>query len=118
VPLACYALFWHNSFVRYPVPTWKAFAGLALISTVCGQMTFNWLLRWLPAAVISMSILGETVGTCILAYFILGEAVSVGQGIGICVILSGLALFYLRTKAPRVVLDDEKAKTLSGRPAQ
>lgn len=55
---------------------------------------FNWLLKWMSATVISMSILGETIGTCILAYFILNETISLQQGIGITVILLVLHYFY------------------------
>ncbi|SYX86233.1 protein of unknown function [Paenibacillus alvei] len=45
-----------------------------------------------------MSILGETVGTCILAYFILDEVITVQQGIGIALILIGLAMFLLQQR--------------------
>jgi hypothetical protein len=44
------------------------------------QMTFNWLLRWLPAAVVSMSILGRNGRHVHSGLFYLGEAVSAGQG--------------------------------------
>ena len=57
---------------------------------------FNWLLKWMSATVISMSILGETIGTCILAYFILHETISLQQGLGITVIFIGLVLFLLQ----------------------
>lgn len=93
--LGCYAMIEGNSFNGYPKATWIAFGGLALISTVFGQFIFNWLLKWIPATVISMSILGETIGTCILAYFILHEAISLQQGIGITTILLGLVLFFI-----------------------
>ena len=63
------------------------FVGLAFIATILGQTIFNWLLKWMSATVISMSILGETIGTCILAYFILNETISLQQGLGITVIL-------------------------------
>lgn len=98
--LAIYACAQKVSFTAYPIPTWKAFFGLALIATILGQMIFNWLLKWLSTSVISMSILGETIGTCILAYFILDELVSLQQGVGIVIILTGLALFlYEQNKA-------------------
>ena len=42
-----------------------------------------------------MSILGEPVGTCILAYLIFGDVVSLQQFVGICVILTGLAIYFL-----------------------
>lgn len=97
--LAIYAFTQHVSFVNYPASTWKAFIGLALFATIFGQMVFNWLLKWLSTSAISMSILGETVGTCILAYFILDEVLSLRQGIGITVTLIGLGLFlFLQNK--------------------
>ena len=91
--LAVYALSQQLSFIDYSQSTWTAFLGIAFISTILGQMLLNWLLKWLSTSVISMSILGETIGTCILAYFILGEIITLRQGIGIIVTLSGLGLF-------------------------
>lgn len=91
--LAMYAFSQHVSFINYPLYTWKSFMGLALIATIFGQMVFNWLLKWLSTSTISMSILGEAVGTCILAYFILGEAITLQQGVGITITLIGLTLF-------------------------
>ena len=82
----------------YSASTWWSLVGLAVIATIFGQTIFNWLLKWLSTTVISMSILGETIGTCILAYFILDEMISVQQGIGIVVILLGLALFLLQQR--------------------
>ena len=91
--LAVYALSQQLSFIDYSQNTWTAFLGIAFISTILGQMLLNWLLKWLSTSVISMSILGETIGTCILAYFILGEIITLRQGIGIIVTLAGLGLF-------------------------
>ena len=91
--LAIYALCRHVSFTAYPLQTWESFIGLTVLATILGQMVFNWLLKWLSATVISMSMLGEIIGTCILAYFILGEVVSWRQGVGIVITLIGLALF-------------------------
>lgn len=94
--LAIYALTQHQSFFNYSADTWWAFFGLAFVATILGQTIFNWLLKWISSSVISMSILGETIGTCILAYFILGEVISLQQGIGIFIILAGLGLFLVR----------------------
>lgn len=93
--LAIYALCKHDSFFAYSGTTWKCFFGLALISTVFGQFIFNLLLKWLSATTISMSILGEPVGTCILAFFILHETIGLQQGVGMVVILCGLTLYFL-----------------------
>nr|WP_315024481.1 DMT family transporter [uncultured Aminipila sp.] len=91
--LSMYALSQHLSFTNYSLNTWKSFIGLALIATILGQMVFNWLLKWLSTTVVSMCILGETIGTCILAYFILGEIISLRQGLGAVITLVGLGLF-------------------------
>lgn len=91
--LAIYSLLLNQSFVGYSMKTWGAFLGLAIVATILGQFIFTWLLKWLSASVISMSILGEAVGTCILSYFILSEKISLQQGIGIIIILFGLGIF-------------------------
>ncbi|WP_338752710.1 DMT family transporter [Bacillus sp. FJAT-52991] len=96
--LCLFALSQQVSFVDYSAQTWWSFIGLAFIATILGQTVFNWLLKWLSTSVISMSILGETIGTCILAYFILGEVISFQQGVGITLILIGLALFLLQQR--------------------
>lgn len=96
--LSIFAFSQHLSFFHYSIQTWWAFIGLAFIATILGQTIFNWLLKWLSTSVISISILGETIGTCILAYFILNEVISFQQGIGILLILIGLAVFLLKQR--------------------
>lgn len=78
----------------YAGRTWLAFVGLALISTIGGQFVFNLLLKHVPASAVTMSILGEPIGTCILAYLILHEAILPQQLIGILVIMLGMAVFF------------------------
>lgn len=79
----------------YPVTTWGAFCGLSLISTIGGQFVFNLLLKKVSATAVTMSILGEPVGTCILAYFILKETIVARQFAGIVMILLGLSIYFL-----------------------
>lgn len=98
--LGVFAYMQNESFIHYSMQTWLYFFGLAFIATILGQTIFNWLLKWMSATAISMSILGETIGTCILAYFILNETISLQQGLGITVIFIGLALFLMQPKLP------------------
>ncbi|AAT63915.1 MULTISPECIES: DMT family transporter [Bacillus cereus group] len=98
--LGVFAYMQNESFIHYSTQTWLYFFGLAFIATILGQTIFNWLLKWMSATAISMSILGETIGTCILAYFILNETISLQQGLGITVIFIGLALFLMQPKLP------------------
>lgn len=93
--LALYSVWTGASFTGYDQSTWLAFLGIAFLATICGQFLFNVLLKWLPATFITMSILGESVGTCILAYLILHEALSLRQLAGIVVILGGLLIFFM-----------------------
>ncbi|MGG0302222.1 DMT family transporter [Bacillus albus] len=94
--LGIFAYMQNVSFIHYSTQTWLCFIGLAFVATILGQTIFNWLLKWMSATVISMSILGETIGTCILAYFILNETISIQQALGISIIFIGLALFLLQ----------------------
>lgn len=99
--LALYALFMGHPFTGYAPGTWGAFLGLALISTIGGQMVFNVLLKWITATTVTMGILGEPVGTCFLAWLFLGETLSARQAAGIAVILAGLALFFAAQRPPQ-----------------
>ncbi|WP_418845110.1 DMT family transporter [Pyramidobacter piscolens] len=99
--LALYALFMGHPFTGYAPGTWGAFLGLALISTIGGQMVFNVLLKWITATTVTMGILGEPVGTCFLAWLFLGETLSGRQFLGIAVILGGLALFFAAQRPPQ-----------------
>jgi len=93
--LALYSVATGASFTGYDQNTWLAFLGIAFVATICGQFLFNVLLKWLPATFMTMSILGESVGTCILAWFILHEVLSLRQIVGIVVILGGLLIFFM-----------------------
>ncbi|PEL52219.1 DMT family transporter [Bacillus toyonensis] len=96
--LGIFAYIQQQSFIHYATQTWLSFIGLAFIATILGQTIFNWLLKWMSATVISMSILGETIGTCVLAYFILSETITLQQALGISIIFMGLTLFLLQPK--------------------
>ena len=95
VVLLLYTLVRGEPLAGYAPQTWLAFVGIALIATVGGQFVFNLLLRQLPASAVTMSILGEPIGTCILAYFFLHEAISVQQFLGIVTIIGGLSVYFL-----------------------
>ncbi|MBQ5636721.1 MAG: EamA family transporter [Selenomonadales bacterium] len=96
VILALYGILRQESFDGYSNETWLSFIGLALIATIGGQFVFNLLLKKVSASAVTMSILGEPIGTCILAYLLLNEGVMLQQFIGIAVIMSGMTIFFSR----------------------
>lgn len=94
VCLAVYALVTGQPFAGYSLQTWGCFLGLALFATVGGQCVFNLLLKYLPATAVTMGILGEPVGTIILAFLIFGERIVLQQGLGMLCILGGLWIYF------------------------
>lgn len=57
----------------YDTGTMASFLGLALISQLTGHTCFNWALKWFSPGFIAVALLGEPVGSSILAYIIFGE---------------------------------------------
>lgn len=101
VVLLAYTLVRGEPLAGYSGQTWLAFVGIALIATVGGQFVFNLLLKLLPASAVTMSILGEPVGTCILAYLFLHESISLRQLLGIVTIIGGLSVYFLVPKSTK-----------------
>ncbi len=87
-----------QSFLGYPPITYLWFALLALIPQLLGHSSFNWALRYLRAAYVSVALLGEPVGTMILAYLFLRESPSLIELGGGIFILTGI---YLTSRAER-----------------
>lgn len=65
---------------------------LALVPQLIGHSTYNWALRYLPAALVSITTLGEPIGSAILAYFILHESPTLLTILGGILILAGIYL--------------------------
>lgn len=63
---------------------------LALVPQLLGHSTFNWALRYLPASFVAVTLLGEPIGSTVLAFFILSEAPSALEIIGGILILAGI----------------------------
>lgn len=68
------------------------FALLALVPQLFGHSTFNWALKFLPASLISMTLLGEPVGSTLLAYFFFQETPGWVKIVGAALILVGIYL--------------------------
>jgi len=79
-----------HSPTSYPPITYLWFLCLALIPQLLGHSSFNWALRYLSAAYVSITLLGEPIGSTILAYFLLGEIPSTMKIIGAILILTGI----------------------------
>ena len=65
---------------------------LALLPQLIAHSTFNWALRYLPAAYVSITTLGEPIGSTILAFLLLGERPTGLMLAGGILILTGIAV--------------------------
>jgi drug/metabolite transporter (DMT)-like permease len=69
------------------------FAGLALFCTILGHTLFNWALRFLKAAFLSMIVLTEPLFATILGMIIFKEIPGLSTAIGSAIILFGIFMF-------------------------
>ena len=90
-------LIFQKPFFGYSSSTYFYLFLLALVPQLIGHTTFNWALRYLPASVVAITILGEPIGSTILAYFILGEGLTVWKVIGGISILAGILIALKKT---------------------
>jgi len=72
--------------------TYAAFWGMALVSQIIGHTSYNWALKWFSASLIAVSLLGEPIGSTILAYFLFDEGLNWSKFFGGVFILAGIYL--------------------------
>tara|TARA_Y100000588_G_C14236846_1_gene917720 strand:+ start:650 stop:1534 length:885 start_codon:yes stop_codon:yes gene_type:complete len=82
-----------------PLDEVQLFILMALIPTLLGHTMQNWALGFLPAYVVSISLLSEPVGSGILGWVIFSEIPSLGVFIGGLIVLIGV---YVVTTAEKV----------------
>ena len=75
----------------YAPTTYGLFLALAVIPQLVGHSSFNWALRHMPASVVSLYLLGEPVGSTLLAFVFLREVPSRLTLLGAALVLLGLA---------------------------
>jgi drug/metabolite transporter (DMT)-like permease len=96
--LAFYNIVRGNSFTGYSPKEWGIFLLLAIVPTLFGHYLFNWLLKHMSAAAVSMSVLGEPVIASLLAWALLKEALTGYQLAAGALILFGVWLFIRHGK--------------------
>jgi drug/metabolite transporter (DMT)-like permease len=82
----------------YPTATYGWILLLAVFPQLIGHSTYNWALRYLPAAFVAVTTLGEPIGSAILAFFLLQETPTPIVITGGVLILIGI---YLASKSER-----------------
>jgi drug/metabolite transporter (DMT)-like permease len=83
----------------YPPRVYGWLLLLAVVPQLMGHTIFNWSLKYLPAGYVSVTLLGEPIGSAILAYIFLNEIPTVTKVIGAILILAGIGLASFQQKS-------------------
>ncbi|SFR69432.1 DMT family transporter [Halogeometricum limi] len=79
----------------YAAREWALFLAMAVGPGVFGHTVLNWALGYLESSVVSVSLLGEPVGSTVLALVLIGETPTPATIVGGVVVLAGI---YLTTR--------------------
>jgi drug/metabolite transporter (DMT)-like permease len=72
--------------------TYTMFLAMALVPQIIGHSSYNWALKWFSASLIAVSLLGEPIGSTLLAYLLLGEGLTWPRAVGGTLILTAIYL--------------------------
>ncbi len=70
--------------------TYACLWAMALFTHLIGHSSYNWALKWFSAGLIAVSLLGEPIGSTILAYFIFDEGLTWPKLVGGGLILAAI----------------------------
>lgn len=79
-----------HSLVGYPPREWALFLAMAVGPGLFGHTVINWALAHLESSVVSVSLLGEPVGSTLLALVLLGQVPTGPTLVGGAVVLGGI----------------------------
>lgn len=79
----------------YSGPTYLWLLALGIFPQLLGHSLFNWSLKYISAAYVSLTLLGEPIGTIVLALWILKESPTLLEGVGAGLILMGIGIATL-----------------------
>ena len=82
-----------------PGKTWLCFFLLALIPTIMGHTVYNYLLKFIKAHLVAVTILGEPIGATVFAAIIFAEYPHRATYVGGGLILLGIIIALLRAKS-------------------
>lgn len=100
IALLAWALAAGNPLTGYPPREYALFAALAIVPMILGHTVLNWALKHVTAPVIATAILGEPVGSTILALVILQEIPPTITVLGGLVVLAGIGLVVYEDNQP------------------
>jgi drug/metabolite transporter (DMT)-like permease len=91
VTLVAVALWQGTPLSGYAAHEWALFLGMAVGPGLFGHTLINWSLKYVESSVVSVSLLGEPVGSALLAFVLLAEVPGPFTVAGGAIILVGIA---------------------------
>jgi drug/metabolite transporter (DMT)-like permease len=93
--LTLFVLVRNEPVFSYSGETYIWLLALGVIPQLFGHSLLNWALKYISAAYVSLTLLGEPIGTVILAFIFLKESPTFLEGIGAVLILMGIIVASL-----------------------
>lgn len=81
-----------ETLLGYPPTVYLWFLLLAIVPQLIGHTLFNWALKFAPASFVSIVLLGEPIGSSVLALFLFGEVPGLLKIVGAVILLAGIWL--------------------------
>lgn len=103
IELLIIALLTRQEFTGYTPNTYLMFLLLAVVPQLLGHSSFNWALRYLSATYVAVTVMGEPVGSTLLAWLLLSEPPTVLKVVGGALILAGI---WIATREEQEVVTD------------
>ena len=91
-------LTFNYSLVGYSTTTYIMFVLLAVVPQLIGHSSLNWSLRFVPATLVTIAVLGEPVMATALAFLILNEAPTLSEIGGGILILVGIFVAFKKSE--------------------
>ncbi|MES2428677.1 MAG: DMT family transporter [Bacteroidota bacterium] len=88
-----------DEFFNYNLKTWGSLAAMGIICQLMGWITINYAISHLESTKVAITLLSQTVVTCLLAVFILNESLALKEIIGSVIVLVGIAITFLKPNA-------------------
>jgi drug/metabolite transporter (DMT)-like permease len=86
----------------YPVQSYLAFLGAALVSQTGGYLAVGYALGHLPASLVAPTMIGQPIVTALLAIPLLGESLQAGQIAGGLAVLAGIYIVHTSRENPQI----------------
>ncbi|MDR1915474.1 MAG: DMT family transporter [Synergistaceae bacterium] len=92
VVMWCAVLIMGYPVTGYSPSTWGAFVAVAIMAQVLGHSSYNWALGYFSAGFIAIMLLGEPIGSAILAYILFDEVPTALKLVGFAILMIAIAV--------------------------